>query len=200
MVKPFIIGTRNARDMLVKGAEILKRGGSAMDAVEAAVNAVEENPLDRGVGVGGTPNLLGVTQLDASIMDGRTLKTGAVAALENVVNAISVARKVMELTPHVLLVGPGAEMFAKAVGFKKGDLSTERTRKIREAMTTGDAEVLDDPQEKERFLRMWTEEDRGEWYSKIMGHRQHHGDGRQRRHVRRSLHQRTGLQAPGKGR
>jgi len=167
MVKPFIIGTRNARDMLVKGAEILKRGGSAMDAVEAAVNAVEENPLDRGVGVGGTPNLLGVTQLDASIMDGRTLKTGAVAALENVVNAISVARKVMELTPHVLLVGPGAEMFAKAVGFKKGDLSTERTRKIREAMTTGDAEVLDDPQEKERFLRMWTEEDRGEWYSKI---------------------------------
>ena len=114
MVKPFIIGTRNARDMIHLGAKVLREGGSAMDAVEAAVNAVEDNPLDSGVGVGGTPNLLGVTQLDASIMDGRTRRSGAVAGLENVAHAISVARKVLELTPHDLLVGPGAEMFAKA--------------------------------------------------------------------------------------
>ena len=167
MVKPFIVGTRNARDMLHQGAEILRKGGSAMDAVEAAVNAVEDNPLDRGVGVGGTPNLLGVTQLDASIMDGRTLRTGAVAGLENVVHAISVARKVMELTPHDLLVGPGAEMFARAVGFKKSDLSTERTRRIRDAMIEGSAEALEDPEERERFLRMWIDEGRGEWYKKI---------------------------------
>jgi len=167
MVKPFIIGTRNARDMLHLGVEILRNGGSAMDAVEAAVNAVEENPLDRGVGLGGTPNLLGVTQLDASIMDGRTLRTGAVAGLENVVHAISVARKVLELTPHDLLVGPGAEMFAKAVGFEKSDLSTERTRKIREAMVKGSAEGILEGEEAERFVRMWVEEDRGEWYEKL---------------------------------
>jgi len=167
MVKPFIIGTRNAKDMLNLGVEILRNGGSAMDAVEAAVNAVEENPLDRGVGLGGTPNLLGVTQLDASIMDGRTLRTGAVAGLENVVHAISVARKVLELTPHDLLVGPGAEMFAKAVGFEKSDLSTERTRKIREAMVKGSAEGILEGEEAERFVRMWVEEDRGEWYEKL---------------------------------
>ncbi len=167
MVKPFIIGTRNARDMIHLGAEILREGGSAMDAVEAAVNAVEDNPLDRGVGVGGTPNLLGVTQLDASIMDGRTRRSGAVAGLENVVHAIPVARKVLELTPHDLLVGPGAEMFARAVGFEKSDLSTERTRKIAAAMRAGSPDgILEDEREKERFLRMWLEEGRGEWYEK----------------------------------
>lgn len=168
MVKPFIIGTRNARDMIHLGAKVLREGGSAMDAVEAAVNAVEDNPLDSGVGVGGTPNLLGVTQLDASIMDGRTRRSGAVAGLENVAHAISVARKVLELTPHDLLVGPGAEMFARAIGFEKSDLSTERTRKIAAAMNAGSPEgILDDEKERERFLRMWLEEGRGEWYDKI---------------------------------
>ena len=168
MVKPFIIGTRNAKDMIHLGAKILREGGSAMDAVEAAVNAVEDNPLDSGVGVGGTPNLLGVTQLDASIMDGRTRRSGAVAGLENVAHAISVARKVLELTPHDLLVGPGAEMFAKAVGIEKSDLSTERTRKISAAMRAGSPEgIMDDEKERERFLRMWLEEGRGEWYKKI---------------------------------
>ncbi len=168
MVKPFIIGTRNARDMIHLGAKVLREGGSAMDAVEAAVNAVEDNPLDSGVGVGGTPNLLGVTQLDASIMDGRTRRSGAVAGLENVAHAISVARKVLELTPHDLLVGPGAEMFAKAIGIEKSDLSTERTRKIAAAMRAGSPEgIMDDEKERERFLRMWLEEGRGEWYKKI---------------------------------
>ena len=168
MVKPFIIGTRNAKDMIHLGAKVLREGGSAMDAVEAAVNAVEDNPLDSGVGVGGTPNLLGVTQLDASIMDGRTRRSGAVAGLENVAHAISVARKVLELTPHDLLVGPGAEMFAKAVGIEKSDLSTERTRKIAAAMRAGSPEgIMDDEKERERFLRMWLEEGRGEWYKKI---------------------------------
>ena len=154
--------------MIHLGVKILREGGSAMDAVEAAVNAVEDNPLDSGVGVGGTPNLLGVTQLDASIMDGRTRRSGAVAGLENVAHAISVARKVLELTPHDLLVGPGAEMFAKAVGIGKSDLSTERTRKIAAAMRAGSPEgIMDDEKERERFLRMWLEEGRGEWYKKI---------------------------------
>jgi beta-aspartyl-peptidase (threonine type) len=168
MVKPFIIGTRNAKEMIYLGAKILREGGSAMDAVEAAVNAVEDNPLDGGVGVGGTPNLLGVTQLDASIMDGKTRRSGAVAGLENVAHAISVARKVLELTPHDLLVGSGAEMFARAIGFEKSDLSTERTRKIAAAMRAGSPEgILDDEREKARFLRMWLDEGRGEWREKI---------------------------------
>ena len=168
MVKPFIIGTRNAKDMIHLGAQVLREGGSAMDAVEAAVNAVEDNPLDGGVGVGGTPNLLGVTQLDASIMDGSTRRSGAVAGLENVAHAISVARKVLELTPHDLLVGTGAEMFARAIGFEKSDLSTERTRKIAAAMRAGSPEgILEDEKERERFLRMWLKEGRGEWYEKI---------------------------------
>ncbi len=155
--------------MIHLGAKVLREGGSAMDAVEAAVNAVEDNPLDSGVGVGGTPNLLGVTQLDASIMDGRTRRSGAVAGLENVAHAISVARKVLELTPHDLLVGPGAEMFARAVGIEKSDLSTERTRKIAAAMRAGSPEgIMDDEKERERFLRMWLEEGRGEWYKKII--------------------------------
>jgi len=168
MVKPFIIGTRNAKDMIHLGAQVLREGGSAMDAVEAAVNAVEDNPLDGGVGVGGTPNLLGVTQLDASIMDGSTRRSGAVAGLENVAHAISVARKMLEFTPHDLLVGTGAEMFARAVGFEKSDLSTERTRKIAAAMKAGSPEgILEDEKERERFLRMWLKEGRGEWYEKM---------------------------------
>ena len=74
MGKPFITGSRNSKEMLHVGVEILRDGGSAMDAVEATIKAVEENPLDTGVGLGGIPNLLGVPQMDASIMDGKTLK------------------------------------------------------------------------------------------------------------------------------
>jgi len=133
MVKPFIIGTRNAMEMLPIGAEILRDGGSAMDAVEATIRAVEENPLDSGVGLGGTPNLLGVPQLDASIMDGRTLRTGAVAAVEGYLHAISIARKVLEVSPHVLLVGPGAELFAKVMGFERCELLTDRSRTVYKA-------------------------------------------------------------------
>jgi beta-aspartyl-peptidase (threonine type) len=144
MVKPFIIGTRNARDMLRFGAEILREGGSAMDAIEAAVRAVEDNPLDSGVGLGGTPNLLGVPQMDASIMDGRTLETGAVAALEGYRHAISVARKVLEVSPHVLIVGPGAAMFAKIMGFEESELLTDRSRAVYKAFLDDAIDDLDE--------------------------------------------------------
>ncbi len=130
MVKPFIIGTANAREMLSRGAEVLRGGGSAIDAVEATIRMVEKNPLDTGVGLGGIPNLLGVPQLDASIMDGRTLRAGAVAAVEGFLHPISIARKVMEVSPHVLLVGRGAELFAEAMGFQRQDLLTERSRRV----------------------------------------------------------------------
>ena len=133
MVLARIIGTRNAGEMLHIGAEILRNGGSAIDAVEATVNAVENNPLDQTVGYGGIPNLLGEVELDASIMDGRTLKAGAVAGIKHFKNPISIARKVMENTPHVLLIGDGAELFAEVMGFEKCELLSERARIIYDA-------------------------------------------------------------------
>lgn len=144
MVKPFIVGTSNARDMLREGVEVLRRGGSAMDAVEATIRAVEENPLDTGVGLGGIPNLLGVPQLDASIMDGRTLRAGAVAAVEGYLHPISIARRVLEASPHVLLVGPGAELFAEAMGFKREELLTERSMAVYRAFVEDALGSLDD--------------------------------------------------------
>ncbi len=144
MVKPFIIGTHNAKDMLHHGAEILRNGGSAMDAVEATIRAVEANPDDTSVGLGGIPNMLGVPQMDASIMDGATMKTGAVAAVEGFLHAISIARRVLDVSPHVLLVGPGAELFAEAEGFERIVLLTERSRKAYEAFVNDTFDDLDE--------------------------------------------------------
>ncbi len=98
--------------------DVLKSGGSALDAVEAGIRLVEANPDDHTVGYNGYPNLLGELELDASIMDGSTLETGAVAGMKDYVYSISVARKVMETLPHVLLVGDGAERFAAEMGFE----------------------------------------------------------------------------------
>ncbi len=173
MVKPFIIGTRNARDMLHFGAEILRGGGSAMDAVEAAVNAVEENPLDTSVGLGGIPNLLGVIQLDASMMDGRTLRTGAVAAVEGYVNAISISRKVMEVSPHVLLVGPGAELFAKTMGFKRTELQTETSRSIYESFLKDAFDGMEEGPRKASLVDSVKTYNLREWYEKLS--EEHHG-------------------------
>ena len=124
-LKPFIIGTRNAGEFLHAGVAILKNGGSAIDAVEASTKLVEINPEDDSVGYAGVPNLLGKVELDASIMDGKTLKTGAVGAVQGYLHVISIARMVMEKTPHVMLVGKGAELFAKTMGFKKQNLLTK---------------------------------------------------------------------------
>ena len=168
MVKPFIIGTHNAKDMLKIGIEILKNGGSSMDAVEAAIRAVEENPLDTSVGLGGIPNLLGVPQMDASIMDGRTLRTGAVAAVEGYVNPISIARKVLEVSPHVLLVGPGAELFAKVMDFKRSELLTERSREVYESFLK---DIMGDLDDSYRGKSYWIDYVNNyklrEWYEKL---------------------------------
>lgn len=168
MVKPFIIGTHNAKDMLKIGIEILKNGGSSMDAVEAAIRAVEENPLDTSVGLGGIPNLLGVPQMDASIMEGRTLRTGAVAAVEGYVNPISIARKVLEVSPHVLLVGPGAELFAKVMDFKRSELLTERSREVYESFLK---DIMGDLDDSYRGKSYWIDYVNNyklrEWYEKL---------------------------------
>jgi len=110
--------------------EILSNGGSALDAVERGANVIEVDPEDTSVGYGGLPNADGVVQLDASIMDGRTYNAGSVAALEGIKTPASVARLVMERTDHVMLVGEGANEFAKSFGYEEEDLMTERSREI----------------------------------------------------------------------
>ena len=125
-------------EAVLKGRELLAYGGSALDAVEVAVRTVEDNPNVDSVGTGGLPNADGVAELDASIMDGTNLRAGAVTALQMTKNPISVARKVMELTPHVLLAGEGATKFARQCGFPEYDPLTpearEKWKKLRSAI------------------------------------------------------------------
>jgi beta-aspartyl-peptidase (threonine type) len=94
----------------------LKDGCSALDAVEIATRSLEDHPL-LNAGYGSAPNRDGVIELDAMIMDGRTHKIGAVAAVQRILNPVSLSRYVMERTPHHLLVGQGAEQFAAEQGF-----------------------------------------------------------------------------------
>jgi beta-aspartyl-peptidase (threonine type) len=106
----------------------LAGGGAPLDAVEAGIRAVESDPSVRSVGLGGAPNILGRMECDAAVMCGTTLRTGAVGALKGCVHAISVARQVMEQTPHVMLVGEGAARFAREIGVERSDLLTPRAR------------------------------------------------------------------------
>lgn len=125
-----LIGSTNAEIGFAEGIEILRRGGSALDAVEAVICAVESNPEDHSVGYGGLPNILGEVELDASIMDGQTLGAGAVCAVKHYEHPISIARQVMERLPHVMLAGAGAERFAKELGMKRKKLLTPKARAI----------------------------------------------------------------------
>ena len=120
-----ICGTRNSIIGLPTGLKILQEGGSALDAVEESIKLIENNPYDITVGFNGFPNLLGIVELDASIMDGKTRNAGAVAAVKNFRHPISIARKVMEISPHVMLVGEGAEKFAKALGYQEEQIIDE---------------------------------------------------------------------------
>lgn len=120
-----VVTSANGIVGIQQAIEILRSGGTALDAVEAATRLVEANPNDHTVGYGGYPNVLGEVELDASIMDGRTLKAGAVGGLKRYKHPISVARKVMEELPHVLLVGEGAARFAAEMGFTEEELLTE---------------------------------------------------------------------------
>jgi beta-aspartyl-peptidase (threonine type) len=97
------------------GWEVLARGGTALDAVEAAVRVLEDDPAFN-AGTGAVLGMAGEVELDAAIMDGAALRCGAVAAVKDVRNPVSLARAVMERGPHVLLVGPGASAFARRVG------------------------------------------------------------------------------------
>jgi beta-aspartyl-peptidase (threonine type) len=120
-----IVASRNGRVGLDAAWEVLEQGGSALDAIEIATRMVEDNPEDHTVGYSGYPNLLGEVELDASIMDGTTLRAGAVGALRGYRHAITVARQVMEMLPHVVLVGEGAARFAASLGMEAENLLTE---------------------------------------------------------------------------
>jgi N4-(beta-N-acetylglucosaminyl)-L-asparaginase len=107
--------------------EVISRGGRALDAVENGVMVPENDPEDRSVGYGGRPDREGNVTLDACIMD-EMGNCGSVCALQHIRNPISVARKVMEDTPHVMLAGEGALQFALEKGFKRENLLTEKSR------------------------------------------------------------------------
>jgi len=112
-----IVASTNGEVGIRQAMAALKSGKSALDALEIALKLVEDNPEDNSVGYGGLPNILGEIEFDASIMDGTSLLVGAVGALKGFSHPISVARKVMEKLPHVLLVGEGAARFALECGF-----------------------------------------------------------------------------------
>jgi beta-aspartyl-peptidase (threonine type) len=105
---------------LTAGFDVLSRGGPGLDAVVAAIRLLEDSPLFN-AGKGAVFTSEGTNELDASIMDGRTLKAGAVAGLKHVRNPILLARLVMEQSPHVMMVGDGAEAFARQKGVELVD-------------------------------------------------------------------------------
>lgn len=125
---PAILATWDNRIATEVAMNTLLAGGSALDAAEAGARIPESDPNDTSVGYGGFPDRDGDVTLDACIMD-HLGNTGAVCFLENTMHAISVARKVMEETPHTMLCGEGATQFARAMGFPEKDLSTATSRK-----------------------------------------------------------------------
>ncbi len=104
-------------EALEAGYEVLRRGDTAVDAVEAAIRVMEDSPLFN-AGRGSSPNIEGDFELDASIMDGRTLDAGGVAIVRGVRNPITLSRIVMERTPHVLMAAEGAERLARDHGLE----------------------------------------------------------------------------------
>lgn len=131
VTKPIMVGSSRSEVGLPMGLAVLRDGGSALDAVEAAMRVCEDNLDDHYVGTGGLPNARGVVELDASVMVGSSLAFGAVAAVRGYAHPISIARAVIERLPqHCLLVGEGAEMFAEECGFERAELLTEEARRI----------------------------------------------------------------------
>jgi L-asparaginase len=120
----FLLLNHCARAGRDAGLEALRRGGHPLDVVEEVLREAEGDRTERTVGCGGRPNLVGKVELDAGVMDGRTRRTGAVAALQDFLHPVSVARQVMERLPHVLLVGDGAARFAREVGAEPAWLLT----------------------------------------------------------------------------
>lgn len=128
MPEPVVIATWPFGQIAVKNAiPLLKQGKPALDAAIAGAQAVEDDPEVTSVGYAGVPNSIGTVSLDSCVMDGKTLSCGAVACLENIGHAAALARLVMEKTPHILLVGQGAQQFALQNGFPLQSMLTPAT-------------------------------------------------------------------------
>ncbi|WP_281987388.1 isoaspartyl peptidase/L-asparaginase family protein [Aquimarina aggregata] len=129
IIKPVVISTWNHGIPANKEAwKVLIKGGTALDAVEQGVRTAEANPQVQTVGLGGFPDREGNVTLDACIMDHNS-NCGSVSFLQHIKHPISVARKVMEETPHIMLTGEGALQFALEQGFEKEELLTPESKK-----------------------------------------------------------------------
>jgi N4-(beta-N-acetylglucosaminyl)-L-asparaginase len=137
-VKPVVIASGNGHifknggpmTCIEKAFSMMMQGADVLDALIAGVNIVELDPLDTSVGYGGLPNADGIVQLDACCMHGPTKRAGGVGAIEGVRTPSLVALKVMQETDHHLIVGKGAQEFARSMGFKiEDDLNTDTSRK-----------------------------------------------------------------------
>ncbi len=129
MSGPVVVSSANGLRATERAAAMIRDGADTLDAVIAGVNIVETDPDDMTVGFGGLPNEDGVVELDSCVMHGPSCRAGAVAALRNIKTPSRVARKVMERTDHILLVGEGALRFVRAHGFEEVNLLTDKARK-----------------------------------------------------------------------
>ena len=138
-IKPVVVASNNGNVYKNGGAEtgvqkafnLITGGSDVLDALIAGVNLCELDPADSSVGYGGLPNADGVVQLDSCCMHGPTRRAGGVAAIEGVRTPSLVAKAVLEQTDHHLLVGKGAQDFARNMGFKiEDDLNTEKSRQL----------------------------------------------------------------------
>ena len=125
---PVVIATWHVPNATAKAMEILQNNGNVLDAVEQGCMVEEADIKNSTVGKGGLPDRDGNVTLDACVMD-KNGNCGSVVYLQNITHAVSVARKVMEDTPHVMLAGEGAKQFAISKGFQAENLLTESSKK-----------------------------------------------------------------------
>lgn len=129
-LNPIVVCSENGTEGALVAMELLRSGANALDGAVAAASYVEQDLGDNSVGIGGIPNILGQVELDASIMDGQTRLAGAVAGLRGYADAARLARYVMEQTPHVLVVGEGAQRLAQEAGCHPISLESEPSQNV----------------------------------------------------------------------
>jgi len=139
------VGISGVKEAARAGFEILQKGGTAIDAVETAVMCMEDNEIFN-AGLGSAYSLDKRIEMEASIMDGKTLNAGAAGLLTDVKNPVHLARIVMENTDHIFIVGNGAEKLAQLFGLERRDPSTELRikywRELKEKLRQGDVDYL----------------------------------------------------------
>jgi beta-aspartyl-peptidase (threonine type) len=127
-MRQLVIMNKEGWPSMDRAKELLEADAGLLDVVEESIKCSEREPGVRTVSYNSLPNALGVMQLDASCMDGDTLQTGAVGALEGFLHPISVAREMMRRLPHVMLVGAGAQRFAKECGFEEQEILSPQAK------------------------------------------------------------------------